>query len=34
MTPAEGADRAVLVVKNDFDQVVARVPVAAGRRRA
>jgi flagellar basal-body rod modification protein FlgD len=28
LTPHEGADRGVLVVKNDFDQVVARVPVA------
>jgi flagellar basal-body rod modification protein FlgD len=27
--PAAGADRAVLVVRNDFDQVVARLPVAA-----
>jgi flagellar basal-body rod modification protein FlgD len=27
---ADGADRAVLVVKNDFEQVVARVPVEAG----
>jgi flagellar basal-body rod modification protein FlgD len=29
VTPMEGADRAVLVVKNDFDSVVARLPVAA-----
>jgi flagellar basal-body rod modification protein FlgD len=28
-TPAPGADRAVLVVRNDFDQVVARMAVAA-----
>ena len=32
VTPVEGVDRAVLVVKNDFDQVVARVPVAADAR--
>lgn len=30
VTTLDGADRAVLVVRNDFDQVVARVPVAAG----
>ena len=29
VTPIEGADKAVLVVKNDFDSVVARLPVAA-----
>ena len=29
VNPEAGADSAVLVVKNDFDQVVARVPVAA-----
>jgi flagellar basal-body rod modification protein FlgD len=29
VTPVAEADRAVLVVRNDFDQVVARVPVAA-----
>jgi flagellar basal-body rod modification protein FlgD len=27
MTPVEGADKAWLVVRNDFDQVVARLPV-------
>ncbi len=30
VTPVEGADRAVLVVKNDFDSVVARVSVQPG----
>jgi flagellar basal-body rod modification protein FlgD len=30
VAPPEGADRAVLVVRNDFDQVVARLPVQAG----
>ena len=30
VTSVEGADRAVLVVKNDFDSVVARVPVQPG----
>jgi flagellar basal-body rod modification protein FlgD len=30
VTPVENADRAVLVVKNDFGQEVARLPVAAG----
>ena len=34
VTPVEGADAAVLVVKNDFDQVVARVPVGGRRQRA
>ncbi len=29
ITPDEEADQAVLVVRNDFDQVVARLPVAA-----
>lgn len=29
VTPVEGADGAVLVVKNDFGQEVARIPVAA-----
>ena len=29
VTPVEGADKAVLVVRNDFDSVVARLPVAA-----
>ncbi len=30
VTPEPGADRGVLVVRNDFDQVVARLPVEAG----
>ena len=30
VTPAEGADKAVLVVRNDFGSVVARLPVEAG----
>lgn len=34
VTPAEGADRAVLVVRNDFDSVVARVPVEPGASEA
>jgi flagellar basal-body rod modification protein FlgD len=29
VTPVDDADQAVLVVRNDFDQVVARLPVAA-----
>ena len=30
VTPEAGADRTVLVVRNDFDQVVARLPVEPG----
>jgi flagellar basal-body rod modification protein FlgD len=30
VTPVEDADKAVLLVKNDFDQVVAELPVATG----
>jgi flagellar basal-body rod modification protein FlgD len=30
LTPEPGADRGVLVVRNDFDQVVARLPVEPG----
>jgi flagellar basal-body rod modification protein FlgD len=33
VTPVAEADRAVLVVRNDFDQVVARLPVAADAER-
>ncbi len=34
LTPVADADRGILVVKNDFDQVVARVPVEAGATSA
>ena len=33
VAPAEGADKAVLVVRNDFGSVVARLPVAADADR-